>query len=48
MDRGAWGATVHEVPELDTTEAAEHTGTYREYLYIVCVFIKMGLFHILL
>ena len=41
-------ATVHEVAELDATEAAEHPGTYREDLDIVFVFIKMGLFHILL
>ena len=24
MDRGAWRATVHEIAELDTTEATEH------------------------
>ena len=25
MDRGTWWATVHEVAELDMTEATEHT-----------------------
>ena len=25
MDRGAWGATVHEVAGLDTTECTQHT-----------------------
>ena len=25
MDRGAWRATVHGVPELDMTEGLKHT-----------------------
>ena len=28
LDRGAWGATVHRVTQLDTTEATEHTHKY--------------------
>ena len=28
MDRGAWHATVHEVPESDMTEATQHTHTH--------------------
>ena len=27
MDRGVWGATVHRVAELDTTEATLHACT---------------------
>ena len=40
MDRGAWRATVHGVPELDTTEATQcartrtHTHTQNTLLYI--------------
>ena len=29
MDRGAWRATVHRVPEPDTTEATTYTRTHR-------------------
>ena len=32
MDRGAWRAVVHRVPELDTTEATAHTGGYYQLL----------------
>ena len=40
MDRGAWRATVHGVPELDTTEATQcarahtHTHPQNTLLYI--------------
>ena len=54
MDRGAWGATVHEVAESDTTE---HTHTqaynvlYTRYMHViglreclrVCLFVSLSL-----
>ena len=28
MDRGVWWATVHEVTDLETADATEHTGVH--------------------